>query len=80
MTRIATQDVKLYDGTLVPEGTYIAVAEYPTHRDEVNYPDPDTFDPFRFSHLREDGKGSLRYQATSTSANYVPFGHGQNAW
>ena len=48
--------------------------------DEEHYPNPDVFDPWRFSNIRdEDGEG-VKHQLVATALDYVPFGHGKHAW
>ncbi|KAH9921475.1 cytochrome P450 [Epithele typhae] len=44
------------------------------------YPDPDTFDPFRYANMRgADGEGT-KHQFVNTSLDYIAFGHGKHAW
>ena len=81
MHRMAMKDITLYDGTRIPRGTIVAAAADPIHHDEAILKDARTFDPFRYSSIRsaaaDDG---LRHLATSTSPEYIPFGHGPHAW
>jgi cytochrome P450 len=80
MVRRAMQDFTFSDGTFIPEGTFVGVAVLPTHHDEEYYEDPDTFNPWRFSALREKEADTSRYLLVSTSLEYHPFGHGRHAW
>ena len=41
--------IDLPDGLHLPKGSHICVPSYSVQRDEQNYKDPITFDPFRFS-------------------------------
>ena len=41
------------------------------------YPNPEVFDGFRFSRLRE--KDPTKYQMVSTDFDYIQFGHGHHA-
>ncbi|KAI1299005.1 cytochrome P450 [Xylaria venustula] len=46
--RKATKDFVFSDRSLIPAGNLIAVPQQAVMRDEKNYENPDTFDPFRF--------------------------------
>ena len=80
MTRLALKDYTFSDGTTVPKGGMVSVAAGPIHTDMENYENPDVFDPWRFSNIRdEDGEG-VKHQLVATALDYVPFGHGKHAW
>ena len=70
----------MVDGTIIPEGTLVLAATYPMHRDEQYYPNPNTFDPYRFSRMREHEGDELKYHYASTAFDYLPFGHGKHSW
>ncbi|PIL30244.1 cytochrome P450 [Ganoderma sinense ZZ0214-1] len=80
MTRKALKDVTLHDGTRVPAGTLLSANAYPLHHDAAPLADSDaradTFDPLRYARMRSGAGQSLRHQLTSTSPEYIPFGHG----
>lgn len=77
--RKAMKDVTLHDGTFIPRGSFVVAAADATHHDDSVYATPDVFDPFRFSHLREqDGEGT-KHQFVNTSVDYIAFGHGKHA-
>ncbi|TBU42576.1 cytochrome P450 [Dichomitus squalens] len=79
VTRKAMKDVALSDGTVLPKGSLIVTASYPIHHDNTIYENANTFDPFRFSRMREvEGEG-MKYQFVNTSLEYVSFGHGKHA-
>ena len=79
--RLALRPFTFSNGVTVPAGTVIAAPSDSIHRDGEIYPNPDEFDGFRFAKLREsDGVAVPGYQATSTSVEYLPFGHGRHAW
>ena len=81
MGRIAMKDVTLSDGTRIPQGTMVSAAAHPTHHDDALFPDAGTFDAFRFARMRAAGVGeSIKHQFTSTSPEFLPFGHGHHAW
>lgn len=77
--RKALTDVTLSDGTRIPAGTFVYAAAAATHRDEENYDNPNVFDPFRFSKIKEESE-RVKRQFVSTAPDYVPFGHGKYAW
>ena len=78
--RKVLKDITLPDGTMIPSGTLICAASHPTHHDEGIYDAPYTFDPWRFSRVRESADESGRFQLVNTSVNYLPFGHGKLSW
>ncbi|RPD64699.1 cytochrome P450 [Lentinus tigrinus ALCF2SS1-7] len=79
VTRKTLTDITLNDGTFIPKDTLIVAASYPTHYDDAIYENAETFDPFRFSRMREgDGEGT-KHQFVNTSIEYIPFGHGKHA-
>ena len=78
--RKTVKGVTFSNGQYVPPGVVMVVPARDIHLDGAFYENPDTFDPFRFSRVRDlDGKGSNE-QFASTSTNYVPFGLGKHAW
>ena len=83
MQRIAAKDITLCDGTRIPRGTVIAAAADPVHHDEGALENADVFDPFRYARMHHAAAAeddALRLQATTTSLEYLPFGHGPYAW
>ena len=81
MNRLAIRPFTFSNGVTVPAGTLIVVPGGSIHRDGEIYPNPEEFDGFRFSKLRErDGDAVARHQALSTSADHVTFGYGRRAW
>lgn len=79
MVRRAMKDFTFSDGTVIPEGTFVGVAVLATQHDPQYYDDPDTFNPWRFSDLREESDESGRHLLVSTGIEYFPFGHGRHA-
>ncbi|XP_034230384.1 probable cytochrome P450 6a14 [Thrips palmi] len=68
LPRVVTRDYQLPDSKSVLEaGTRVLVPVYAIHRDPEFYPDPDRFDPERFT---EENKRSRPHFA------YIPFGEG----
>ena len=80
MIRKAVKDVTLIDGTLIPKGTMVVGPQLPTHFNEEYFPNAQTFDPFRFSRMREQEGEELKHQFVQTSTEFVAFGHGKRAW
>ncbi|KAH9036349.1 cytochrome P450 [Lactarius pseudohatsudake] len=80
LLRIALRPFTFSNGVTVPAGTLVAVPSAAVHMDGEIYPNPEEFDGFRFAKLRErDGVAVAGHQATSTSAEYLTFGHGRHA-
>ncbi|KAI8714881.1 hypothetical protein NCS52_01209000 [Fusarium sp. LHS14.1] len=78
MMRLALDDIKLSDGTVIPKNTGVAVS---SHRmwDPSLHPNPDQWDGTRFYKMRDDPAKQNSSQLVSTSPDYLAFGHGQNA-
>ncbi|OJJ46552.1 hypothetical protein ASPZODRAFT_66197 [Penicilliopsis zonata CBS 506.65] len=72
-------------GLKLPQGCLFSFLSQPAHTDEATYEDPDQYDPFRFSRLREKASnggdpseiGTLSF--VTTSPDHLPFGHGKHA-
>ena len=64
--REAIEDVEL-GGHMLRRGSWVMIAPYVVHRDARNFPDPENFDPDRFSPARADDIPSYAY---------IPFGGG----
>ena len=82
MIRLAMKDVVLTDGTRIPRGTLVAAPAYAMHHDSALFADAATFDAFRFARMRSAASADegARHQFTSTSPEYLAFGHGPHAW
>ena len=81
------------EGWTAPYGAFVSVDVHSVQHDPDIYPDPNTFDAFRFSRPREeyeakhpddkDSAESLKLKNTgmiSTGDTFLPFGHGRHAW
>jgi cytochrome P450 len=79
MARKAECNVKLSDGVVIPKGDIILVS-CSKMWDPTIYPDPETFDPYRFLKLREGSmdKESVA-QFVSPSPQHMGFGFGKHA-
>jgi cytochrome P450 len=82
MSRLVMRPFTFSNGVTVPAGTLVAVPACAIHRDEGMFSNPDEFDGFRFSKLRErDGDAvTNRHQVISTSTEQLAFGLGRHAW
>ncbi|MFC9945750.1 cytochrome P450 [Streptomyces pratensis] len=68
VSRSATADTVL-GGRAVPAGTMVLISTYALHRDPAYFPDPDTFDPDRWSEEALPPRGR-------PVKHYLPFGLG----
>ena len=66
LDRVANNDYE-FEGIKIKKGQVVTVAIHAMHHDPTVYPNPDQFDPNRFS---EENK------KTRDSASYLPFGAG----
>jgi cytochrome P450 len=82
LKRKTLKDYNLSDGTFIPKGTHVSVASQAIHLDPDLYENAETFDGFRFSRMREAGKGgqALQHQMITTAPEFLTFGHGRHAW
>jgi cytochrome P450 len=74
------KDFTFSDGTLLPAGTFVCVPLYATHHAESLGDDAYTFNPFRFSAMREREGEISKHQMVTPGLDYVPWGHGKHAW
>jgi cytochrome P450 len=85
--------LRLPEGTLIPQGTWIGVPIYSVHTDGRFYPNGSVYDPFRFiepykapvapaSEETSSKKGgqSKEQHAGQTSDRYLGWGYGRHAW
>lgn len=73
--RRAVQDFELSDGTRVTKHTLVS-APFAVHFDPDYYEDPERFVPLRFL---DHNKARVSNGMVTTSAKYLPFGHGRHA-
>jgi cytochrome P450 family 4 subfamily V len=66
--RQAIKEIDLGHGRIVPAGANIVMPIYNIHRDPKNFPDPENFDPDRFSPQNSVGRHPYAY---------IPFGTGR---
>ncbi|MCJ1247522.1 hypothetical protein MMC30_004736 [Trapelia coarctata] len=63
-------------GHLIPQGYTVMIRAEPINRDANLWPDPEKFDGFRFSKLRDRPSNEMKYQHSSTGTDNINFGHG----
>ncbi|KAF9458999.1 cytochrome P450 [Collybia nuda] len=88
MLRKAVAPYSFADGTTIPAGTTVAAATSAIHINPNVYDDPETFDPWRFSSMRERAVNSddsvtreaddMRFRFTGTGPGYLAFGGGRH--
>ncbi len=79
--RLALRPFTFSNGVTVPAGTLIAAPTGAILRNGEIFPNPEEFDGFRFSKLRErDGGAVAGHQVLSTSPENLTFGYGRHAW
>ncbi len=76
------------EGWRAPQGVLIGVDMHSVQHDPEIYPDPNKYDPFRFSRPREEADASVAHGEANevknnglinTSDTFLPFGHGRHA-
>ncbi|KAJ5645025.1 cytochrome P450 [Penicillium longicatenatum] len=78
--RLAYEDIKLEDGTVVPSGSQIAFANYEHSMDPDVYPNPLDFDPMRSYRKRMSAPSQLDlHKAGMTHPKNLAFGYGNQA-
>lgn len=77
MRRLAEEDIELSDKTFIPKGELIVVA-CDKMWDPDTYPNPSTFDPYRFVKFREKPGHEMSAQLVSTSPEHLGFGFGKH--
>ncbi|KAF3761191.1 cytochrome P450 [Cryphonectria parasitica EP155] len=75
------QDVRLSNGQVVPKGATIEIPAVAVNNDPEIFPNPEEFDPFRFSRIREEGKAGAAAlnQFVSVNQTSLTFGFGRHA-
>ncbi|KAI0248479.1 cytochrome P450 [Lactifluus subvellereus] len=79
--RLALRPFTFSNGLTIPAGTLVGVPVGAIHTDGEIYPNPEEFDGFRFSKLREmEGDAMLTsHRAVSISPEQLAFGFGRHA-
>nr|POE75186.1 cytochrome p450 monooxygenase [Quercus suber]POE94733.1 cytochrome p450 monooxygenase [Quercus suber] len=74
LDRVATSDVTLSDGTLIPRGTYITTPAVAMNEDDAYWDDPAVFDPWRFCRKRAQPGQETQHSFVNTAPSYLHFG------
>ncbi|KAJ7472841.1 cytochrome P450 [Mycena latifolia] len=80
-SRLTLREAVVADGIVIPEGSVVALAPQPLHFNPQVYPDPHTFDAFRFSKLRtgDNFMPEAQQSFTNLSNDYIVFGVGRHS-
>ncbi|KAA8641720.1 cytochrome P450 [Aspergillus tanneri] len=78
LSRIALEPVTLSDGTKISKGEQVKISTDHMWNSSI-WPDPATFDGYRFQSLRDDPSQSSAVSFVSLSANHMGFGYGKHA-
>ena len=76
MSRVTLRDAVISDGSVIPKGSVVAIAPKATHYNAQIYDQPEVFDPFRFSKMRQSGGIEGKQAFTALSNEYLLFGVG----
>ncbi|KAJ7591499.1 cytochrome P450 [Mycena floridula] len=77
--RMTTQKFTFSDGTTVPAGYFVHVINRAMCFDKRCYPNPEEFQPFRFSDLRQQEGESIKHQMSTPGIDHLLFGIGRHA-
>ncbi|KAJ7580060.1 cytochrome P450 [Mycena floridula] len=77
--RKTCQKYTFSDGTTVPAGYFVRVINRAICFDEKYYPNPEEFQPFRFSDLRQQAGESIKHQTSTPGVDHLLFGIGRHA-
>jgi cytochrome P450 len=79
--KVMKDGVRTDEGHELPKGTMVSFVSQPMHTDEETFENPNKFDPFRFSRIREatsDPANEESHRFLST-AHLLIFGRGRNS-
>lgn len=79
MERVVKKDFQFSDGYKIPKGTFVAVNAIGPDMDASVFPNPETFDAFRFSNLRDIPGNETKFQFVTSGADALSWGHGVHA-
>ena len=79
MQRVATQSIKLSDGTFIPKGSATIVGVDDKIHDHALFADATSFRPRRFLEMRQQPGQENKWQFVTTSPEHLAFGHGMHS-
>ncbi|KAI5842715.1 cytochrome P450, partial [Tricharina praecox] len=81
MMRKALKPMTLSDGTYLPKGQWVVAPACAINRSTQHYANPDEYDAFRFSRMREGEEPGheAKHQLTCPEKGYLSFGRGKHA-
>ncbi|TFK24508.1 cytochrome P450 [Coprinopsis marcescibilis] len=82
IARKAMKDFTFSNGVHIPKGVSVVAASHGIHHDPDIYENPDNFDGFRFSDIRETGTEEMdwcRHRFSSPNPNYLIFDYGKQS-
>lgn len=79
MNRVATKDVVLSDGNIIPKGATIVISAHTVNEDNSIYPEADKYDAYRFLKKRQTPGQEHMHQFVTTTNQSFGFGHGVHA-
>lgn len=77
LQRVTTKPYTFKDGLHIPAGTTVSIPSYDIANDPDNFPNPETFSPYRYLNMSENSPH--RYNFTSISDDFLAFGGGAHA-
>ncbi|KAK9237338.1 cytochrome P450 [Lipomyces kononenkoae] len=67
----------LPNGVHLPYGTHIGIPQWAIHRDDDIYPNPEQYNPWRFSSDNNSAEWKRQNDMTTVSETYLAFGYGR---
>ncbi|KAG6029620.1 hypothetical protein E4U41_000305 [Claviceps citrina] len=78
LARLARKEFTFSNGLHIPAKSFIFTPNSPIYQDERHYPNPTTFDGFRFARMRSDPELKSSCDLTATGEYSMHFGFGRH--